>query len=157
MYTIEFLLEKYRNKIIMVDHKKNPFDVLKDLVDIKEIDLNLLHPVQLELIEQNVNNTKRYGDTPIKLHFYEILKNIKSEAYYNEIENTQSMSHIPYFNEPTVFVIHEDYLGLQETNSNSLYRDCIISRGVTQKDIEEKNDYLFNYLSYISAWEEETI
>lgn len=111
--------------------------------------------MQLELIEQNVKNNIRYADTPIKLHFYEILKNKKSETYYKEIENTQSMSHKPYFDEPTVFVIYEDYLGLQETNSNSLYRDCIIARGVTQKDIEEKNNYLFDYLSYISAWEEE--
>lgn len=83
-----------------------------------------------------------------------MVENSKSEFYYNELKRTQSMSYIPYFESPTIFVLHEKILGIEETNSELLYRDYVMLRGVTKKDLQEKNRYLFNYLSYISAWEE---
>ncbi|WP_028274536.1 hypothetical protein [Atopococcus tabaci] len=154
MYTIESLLAKYQDNLIKVDEKKDYLDVLKDLVDIEEVDLHILHPVQLKIIEENIENSADCSKNPIKLHFYRVIRNDKSGLYYKELEDAQSLSYMPYFKEPTVFVIHEEFRGLQETNSEWLHRDYIMLRGVTQKDIQEKNRHLFNYLSYLSAWDE---
>lgn len=116
----------------------------------------MIHSVQLEIVKQNIKYYENYNDFPIRLHFYEVIRNSKSEFYYNDLEKTQNMSYRSYFEKPTVFVIYEETFGLEETNSESLYRDQIMLCGVTKKDLQEKNQYLFNYLSYISAWEEST-
>lgn len=154
MHTLDSLLERYHDKLIVVEKKRDSLDILKNLVDIKEIDLNTIHPSQLEIVKQNIKYDENYDDSPIKLHFYEVVENSKSEFYYNELKRTQSMSYIPYFESPTIFGLHEKILGIEETNSELLYRDYVMLRGVTKKDLQEKNRYLFNYLSYISAWEE---
>lgn len=154
MHTIDSLLDRYHDKLIVVENKRDSLDILKSLVDIKEIDLNIIHPSQLEMIKQNIKYDGNHNGFPIKLHFYEVIENSKSEFYYKELKRAQNMSYRPYFESPTIFVIHEETLGLEETNSELLYRDYVMLQGVTQKDLQEKNQYLFNYLSYISAWEE---
>ena len=73
MHTVELLLSKYQDKIIIVDEKRNSLDILKDLVDIKELDLNIIHPTQLEIIEYNVENYDNYDNSPIKLHLYKVI------------------------------------------------------------------------------------
>lgn len=150
---MEALLAKYYDKIIMVDEKKDPLDVLKNLVDIKKLDLNIIHPIQLKIIKQNIRYDENYNGSLINLHLYEVIRNGKSKFYYKELEKKQDISYKPYFEEPTIFVIYEETFGLEETNSDALHRDHIMLCGVTQKDLQEKNQYLFNYLSYISAWE----
>ena len=97
MHTIDSLLERYHDKLIVVEKKRDSLDILKNLVDIKEIDLNTIHPSQLEIVKQNIKYDENYDDSPIKLHFYEVVENSKSEFYYNELKRTQSMSYIPYF------------------------------------------------------------
>ncbi|SFK68979.1 hypothetical protein SAMN04488569_10752 [Marinilactibacillus piezotolerans] len=154
MYTIESLLDKYQDKIIMVNKKKEPLAILKDLADIVEVDLNILHPFQLNIIKENIQYSLGETKKEVKLHFYKVIDNKKSNIYYNEINKKESLDHKPYFEERTVFVIHEETLGIQETNSELLYRDFLMLSGVTKKDLEEKNQYLFSYLSYISAWNE---
>ncbi len=154
MHTVELLLSKYQDKIIIVDEKRNSLDILKDLVDIKELDLNIIHPTQLEIIEYNVENYDNYDNSPIKLHLYKVIWNKKSGFYYNKLDQPQNISYKPYFEKPTIFVIHDETFGLVETNSELLHRDYIMLRGVTQQDLQEKNQYLFKYLSYIDAWTE---
>lgn len=151
MYTVELLLEKYRDKIVMVDERKDSLEILKNLVDLKELDLNIIHPTQLEIIEYNIKN---YDNSPIKLHFYKVIQNINSEVYYKKLEQSQDISYKPYFEGPTIFVVHEETFGVVETNSELLYKDHVMFRGVTQRDLQEKNQYLFKYLSYIDAWTE---
>lgn len=154
MYTIESLLEKYRDQLIIVEERKEAFNVLEDLVDMKELDSHIIHPTQLNLIKQNIKYHQNYNGFKTNLHLYEIIRNVKSEFYYKELEERQDISYKPYFEEPTIFVIYEETLGLQETNSEPLHRDYIMLQGVTPKDFQERSQYLFNYLSYISAWEE---
>ena len=144
MHTLDSLLERYHDKLIVVEKKRDSLDILKNLVDIKEIDLNTIHPSQLEIVKQNIKYDENYEDSPIKLHFYEVVENSKSDFYYNELKRTQSMSYIPYFESPTIFVLHEKILGIEETNSELLYRDYVMLRGVMKKDLQEKNRYLFS-------------
>lgn len=54
MYTIEALLEKYRDKMIVVDKKKELSEVLRDLVDVEEIDYEPLLPKHSKRLENNV-------------------------------------------------------------------------------------------------------
>lgn len=154
LYTVDSLLERYQEKIILVDEKKEKLDVLKDFVGIKELDSNLIPPQQMEIFIQNIKSYEDYNGLPIKFHFYEVVRNNKSEIYYEELKQTQSLQHIIYFDKPTVFIVFEENFGLEETNSNRLFRDYVLLRGVTKHDLQEKNQYLFHYLSYISAWEE---
>ena len=153
MYTMEYLLEKYKDKIIVKDKKKELSEVLKDLVDVEEVDYECLLSKHRNVIENSMGLSKGEGDTDKNLHFYKIIRNKKSEMYYEEAEKNNDKLYKLYFDELTVVVIFDDKKGIQQTNSNLLHRDCIIHKGVTKEDIQYKSDYLFHYLSHLSAWD----
>lgn len=89
MYTAESLLDKYGEKIIIVNKKHTSLNVLK--------------------IFDN------YENSPIKLHVYEVIRNDKSGSYYEETLGLVETNSEPLYKDHVMFqrVTQQD---LQEKN-----------------------------------------
>lgn len=153
MDRLNYLLKKYRDRLIIIEEKKSDLEVLRDLVDLREWDLSILAPVQREIFENNIRLQPEYRGEAINLHLFTVVENAKSRLYYEEILALGRNMYLPYFDEPKIMVIGDETFGLQEVDSNLLYQDYILLRGLTLSDIEEKNFYLMHYLAAIDSWE----
>lgn len=129
MNDISSLLDKYYDRLLVVEAKKSSIEVIKKIVDIKE------HSV-----------TGRPST-----HYYEVIENKKSQPYYKNMG--QDSTYSSYFKEPVVYCILDDTGELIETNSELLLRDCKLLRGITRGDINKKNNHLLDYLSVFEAYE----
>lgn len=146
---IEELIKKYQDNIVVVDKKKLVTEVICGLVDIKEIPIGTLTPAHLKFSMENAaHSIQDISGHTINLHLYQVLFNEKSAPYYQDISN--DTTYIAYFEEKTVYIIAEDTRGIIETNSNLLFRDVTIARGVTKKQLEDKDLSLIDYLPFFN-------
>lgn len=143
---IEELIKKYHDNIVVVDRKKPVTEIIRGLVDIREIPIGTLTPTHLKFSMENVAHyIQDNSDKTINLHLYQVLFNEKSVPYYQDISN--DTTYIAYFEKKTVYIIAEDTRGIIETNSSLLFKDVKIARGVTKKQLEDKSLSLIDYLS----------
>lgn len=149
----ELLLEKYHDRLIIVEEKRSDIEVVKQLVDLKEWSMDILSPIQVEVIKYNIKMHPEYKEEAINLHLFTVVKNAKSRLYYEEMLALGHNMYLPFFDEPELMIVWDKTFGLQEVDSNLLSQDFKILKGVTHSDIEEKNLDLMNYLATIESWE----
>lgn len=143
---IDWLVKKYQDNIVIVDKKRPVAEVIREQVDIKEIPIETLSPTHLKFSMENATHSVHdIPDQKITLHMFQVLLNERSAPYYQDIKN--DTTYMAYFEQETVYILVEDTLGIIETNSNLLFRQVKIARGVTQKDLEDKDLPLLDYLS----------
>lgn len=118
------LLNKYRDRLLVRETRKNPLEVLQKMVDVKEVSF-----VQSEH------------------RCYEVIENQKSRPYYAAVEQLSDG------NERVVYCMMDESDELVETNCDLLLRDYKLLTGVTQRDIDENTAHLLDYLSIFEAYE----
>lgn len=151
MLDIDLLLNKYKKKIIIVDKKKSTLENIKKFVDVKEITIGVLTNTHLSLSVENAKNSiYKTENYTIELHLYIVIQNEKSQEYYKNIQS--DTSYMAYFKEKTIYIIADNTIGIIETNSDLLMRHVKIEEGITQKNINEKNIYLIDYLSTFDSF-----
>ncbi|WP_413527666.1 hypothetical protein [Marinilactibacillus psychrotolerans] len=146
MDRLNYLLKKYRDRLIIIEEKKSDLEVLRDLVD-----LSTLVPAQKEIIKNNIRIHLGYKGEEINLHLHTVEENAESRLFYEEILALGRNLYLPYFDEPKIMAIWDETFGLQEVDSNLLYQGCILLRGLTLSDIEEKDVYLIHYVATIAG------
>ena len=151
MENVDIMLEKYKDQIVVVDTKKDYLEIIEGIVDVKEININVINEIHLNILQINIENSIYYDGSPIKIHFYRVEQNKRSSKYYSDI--TRDTMYKAYFQKPTVYFIYDETIGILESNSNLLINDSKMLRGVTQKDIDSSSFYLMDYLSIFYAKE----
>ena len=131
----DLLMNKYKDKIVIVDKKEPTTEIIKKLVDIKELPLEIINNKHLKITYDNAKI----------LRLYQVIPNERSREYYEDIQN--DTCYLAFFEEKTVYMIADDSIGIIETNSNLLMKNVEIERGVTKNDINERNIFLNTYLS----------
>lgn len=118
------LLNKYRDRLLVRETRKNPLEILQKMVDVQEVSF-----VQSEH------------------RCYKVIENQKSRPYYAAVEQLSDG------NERVVYCMMDESDELVETNCDLLLRDYKLLTGVTQRDIDENTAHLLDYLSIFEAYE----
>lgn len=143
---INWLVEKYQEKIVLVDKKRPVLEVIQEQIDVKEVPIETLTPIHLQFSMENVMHSIDYvPGHAIILHLYEVPLNEKSKVYYENIKI--DTTYLSYFEEKTVYMIVEDTIGIIETNSNLLFVQVQMARGITHEELADRNLSLLEYLS----------
>ena len=146
MMDFDLLMNKYKDKIVIVDKKEPTTEIIKKLVDIKELPLEIINNKHLKITYDNAKNSIHSKlNEEIILRLYQVIPNERSREYYEDIQS--DTCYLAFFEEKTVYMIADDSIGIIETNSNLLMKNVEIERGVTKNDINERNIFLNTYLS----------
>jgi len=130
---------------------ENLIDFLKGKVDIVETEITKLTKSIFKHIIQNVvhGNQNKENSTSNELDFivYEVVKNNRSNSYYQ--------SYIPkvdHSENVTIYVVFEKKTRGIYTNSNILFLELSIERGVSQYDYDNDTDLFKGYLFYLDSY-----
>lgn len=141
------LYEDYKEYTIVHESLPNAVEVLNKVVNTQERAMDVLSEDYVERAAEMLTFPMSKEPNRIRedlsFHFFEVIGDEKSEKYFNHIHDSE-LDHALKNNAIGVFL--EEELGIWETNAPDLNRDFIIKKGVTQKDVEEKNTALLGYL-----------
>ncbi|WP_028273607.1 hypothetical protein [Atopococcus tabaci] len=118
------LLNKYRDRLLVRETRKNPLEILQKMVDVQEVSF-----VQSEH------------------RCYEVIENQKSRPYYAAVEQLSDG------NKWVVYCMVDESDELVATNCDLLLKDYKLLTSVTQRDIDENTAHLLDYLSIFEAYE----
>lgn len=68
-----------------------------------------------------------------------------SKKSSKDIEN--DTTYLSYFEEKTIYIIFKELIGIIKTNSDLLFIQVTIARGITQKELDDKDTALLDYPS----------
>lgn len=148
------LYEDYKEYAIVHESLPNAVEVLTEIVNTQEKPMNDLDEDYVqratEMLTIPLPERPNRSSEDLSFHFLEVIRDEKSEKYFNHIHDSV-LNHVLKAEpeEYAIGVFLEEELGIWETNSPELSRDFIIKQGVTEKDVEEMNINLLNYLSTI--------
>lgn len=146
---IDFLYEEFEDQIIVREQLPTTSQILREQVPVIEHSLDTL-PVEyieqaksviLSLTDSTVEDTDK-----LSLHFYEIQKNETSEEYFDYIYTSELNEALGDIEGEKIGILVEDAYGVYETSSPDLMVDVSLEKGVTPEDIEQKTEYLLQYL-----------
>ena len=130
---------------------ENLIDFLKGKVDIVETEITELTKSIFKHIIHNAvhGNQNQKNLTANELNFivYKVLKNNRSNSYYQ--------SYIPkvdHSEDVTIYVVFEKKTRGIYTNSNILFLELSIERGVSQYDYDNDTDLFKGYLFYLDSY-----
>lgn len=146
------LYEDYKEYAIVHESLPNAVEVLNEIINTQERTINDLDEDYIERVREMLtfpSLPERPSRSPedLSLHFFEVIRDEKSEKYFNHIHHS-TLDHAlkDATEEHAIGVLLEEELGIWETNAPDLSRDFIIKQGITKKDVEEKNTKLLSYL-----------
>lgn len=159
-FSITYDLTNNSNYVLMKnEHKITPgeksvenlIDFLKGKVDIVETEITELTKSIFKHIIHNAvhGNQNQKNLTANELNFivYKVLKNNRSNSYYQ--------SYIPkvdHSEDVTIYVVFEKKTRGIYTNSNILFLELSIERGVSQYDYDNDTDLFKGYLFYLDSY-----
>ena len=144
--TLDQLLEKYENELIISEHLPASATILEQIADVRALtpgeikdhfsEDELDYLIEIEIFPEFDSENYKY---------YTIVETEKNEAYFQEVH--------PYFEETD---IGEDYplivlekTGIWYTNLPELGRQFMIQRGVTENDLKDRSYHLWLVLHAI--------
>lgn len=145
---IEELYEKYKADVIVYNERPSAVDVLKGIVDIEEKSLELLPQEYLKELKNSMTSESSSTKNTVNFQFVEVLRNERSEQYFGELDLHTVIAHALFDkgHEERIGVLLEEEEGIVETNSFLLYRAFKKEYGMTEEELETKDQALFDYL-----------
>ncbi len=151
---IDAVIAKLEDKILVKNKQLRTVNYLTDLVDVEEQSVAELPDVYKNMNDRQILN-KQFYHTQEELekfkeyHFYKIVKNKKSESYFEHIH--PSPIHKAYQSGQEVYCFIDESSGHIDTNSPSLEQALRKNRGISQKDFNERKAQLIDYLLFLES------
>ncbi|MFC6464045.1 hypothetical protein ACFP65_03375 [Marinilactibacillus sp. GCM10026970] len=147
------LVTKYLDRLNIVEVKEVPIEVVRKLVDLEEYPLENIVKAHLEILEYNIKCSPAYSGEAIEIQLYKVVKNEKSQLYYDEIRVSGEGMFQPYFDDLTMVIAVEKTVGVIESGSQLFSYDFSFLRGMTTKELVEASPELTNFLAMIEIFE----
>ncbi|WP_284139632.1 MULTISPECIES: hypothetical protein [unclassified Virgibacillus] len=146
-----YLKQQYSHKIRPLQSVNDVISAFQKKLDIAETELSESEVIFLKITINNYINAHK--NDPIKsnldnLNFisYEVVRNEKSEHYYNHMGITS--------NNERILVIIESQLDAITSNCEELKVDMIIERGIETSHVNQETPELFAYLMLFDSHNE---
>ncbi len=141
-------------KMVIKDEPLDAVAELKEIVDISERSIEVLPDAYMAMNQRELLSRRFYSSEETLLeqrdfHFYHIIKNSKSEAYFAHVH--PSPIHKDYQSGCAVCCFLDQNTGYIETNSPLLEETFKKARGISQKDLKERNALLLDYLLFLES------
>ena len=130
--------DKYIKYIDSLESVKNVFDSLNQKYNIEITnDNSLIQNIKHSRYHSSLNIRYQYDE--LKIMTYKVLKNDKSQKYYDYLEDD-------------IYIILEEKTQSLSSNCALLGLELLIERGINKEDIEENNETFIDYMNYIKMY-----
>jgi len=146
---IDFLYEEYEEELLVRSDRPLASQAVKELVHVEEKDINLLSEKYFERVKATVlslTGQKVESSNNLKFKFYEVQRDELSEEYFTHIHGNELNHGLDDEDNQKIGILVEEDYGIYEASSPELAIDAQLNMGVTEKDIDEKNENLLQYL-----------
>lgn len=155
MSRTEELLERFKDKLLFVEKKKEGIESLKELIDMEEDSIRkLTRPHLNSIVGQSIYSKDSVNSKKMDIRLYKVVENSKSRMYYDQLreKNASDQSDSPYFWDRAIYVVVRENKDIMALNNYLLARDCQINQGITDRDYKEKNNHLLLYLEVFDQY-----
>ncbi|PRY83395.1 hypothetical protein [Alkalibacterium olivapovliticus] len=155
MSRIEALLEQYKDKLVIVDEKKDGLSSLRELVDLTEEPIEKLTAPHLNsIIGESIYSKDPPNTDELNMTLFKVVENEKSKRYYNDLNKIiQSSSPEPlYFWDRAIYCIVKDNRDILALDNLQLLYDYQVNQGITKKEYKEKSTDLLRYLEVFDMY-----
>lgn len=151
---IEAIIAKLEDQILVQNKQVRTVDYLTDLVDVEEQSVAELpngykNMNDSQILNKQFYHTKEELEKSKDYHFYKIVKNKKSEPYFEHVHSSPIQK--VYQSGQEVYCFIDESSGHIDTNSPSLEQALRKNRGISQKDFNERKAKLIDYLLFLES------
>lgn len=155
MERIDILLEKYEDKLVFVERKKDGFESIKELVDsIEEPIEQLSRPHLNSIIGESLHSKEPIETDDLNVKLYRVVENDKSIVYYDHLKekNKSTFPEPFYFWDKAIYFVVKENRDIMSLSNSLLWYDYQVNQGITYMDFRDRGENLLPYLSVFDAY-----